>query len=71
MKNLQNFRAFDDFISQLVSGQTDHTQINRVSDKSVVVHQFVTGEGTNRVQEEICSLFKVTNCYAIRSLIYL
>lgn len=70
VKDLENFRALDNFVSQFVTRETYHTHVNGVSDECVIIHELVTGESTNRIQEEIRSLLKIPNSNAISSLIY-
>lgn len=70
VQNFQNFRALDNFVSQLVARQTDHAQVHRVSDESVVIHEFVASKCASRLEQKLCRFFEVSNCYAISSLIH-
>lgn len=49
--------------------QSNHTDVDSVGDEGLVVHEFVGGEGGDRVQEELCRLLEVPDGHAVQSLV--
>lgn len=47
----------------------DHADIDGVGDKGLVVHELVGGEGGDRVEEELRSLFEVPDGHTVQALV--
>lgn len=48
----------------------DHAHINRVGDKSFVVHQLIWSEGWDCVEEQLCRLFEVPDGHTVQALVH-
>lgn len=60
---------FSDLLTQVGSFEGNHADVNGVGDKGFVVHELVGGEGGHSVEEELCSLFEVSNGHAVKTLV--
>lgn len=62
---------FSYLFTKVGSFQGDHADIDGVSDKGFVVHEFIGGECRHCVEEELSSLLEVPDGHAVKTLVNL
>lgn len=64
-------KSFPYLFTEVGPFQGNHADVNCVSNKSLVVHELVRGEGGDGVQEKLCSLLEVPDGHAVETLVHL